>query len=42
MTAVAAIALTTRASKKWLFFAWDSLAILAVYVIALSVLYMMR
>lgn len=42
MTAVAAIALTTRASKKWLFFAWDSLAILAVYVFALSVLYMMR
>jgi len=42
MTAVAAIALTYRASKKWFFFAWDSLAILAVYVFALSVLYMMR
>ncbi len=42
MTAVAAIALTYRASKKFLFFAWDSLAILAVYVFAFSLLYMMR
>jgi cation:H+ antiporter len=42
MTAIAAIALTYRASKKWLFFAWDSLAIFAVYVFALLILYMMR
>jgi cation:H+ antiporter len=42
MTAVAAIALTYRLSKKVLFFAWDSLAILALYILALSLLYMMR
>jgi cation:H+ antiporter len=42
MTAVAAIGLTYRASKKWLFFAWDSLAILAIYIFAISILYMMR
>jgi cation:H+ antiporter len=42
MTAVAAIGLTYRASKKWLFFAWDSVAILAIYLFALSILYMMR
>jgi cation:H+ antiporter len=42
MTAVAAIALTYRASKKWFVFAWDSLAILALYVFALFVLYSMR
>jgi cation:H+ antiporter len=42
MTAVAAIGLTYRASKKWLFFAWDSVAILAIYTFALSILYMMR
>ena len=42
MTAVAAIALTYRASKKWFLFAWDSLAIAAIYLFALSVLYAMR
>jgi cation:H+ antiporter len=42
MTAVAAIALTYRATKKWFFFAWDSVAILAIYVVALFVLYRMR
>jgi cation:H+ antiporter len=42
MTAVAAITLTSRAGKKWLFFAWDSAAILAVYVFAISILYVMR
>ena len=42
MTAVAVIALTYRASKKWLVFAWDSMAILAIYVVALFVLYKMR
>jgi cation:H+ antiporter len=42
MTAVAAIGLTYRASKKWLFFAWDSVAILAIYVFALFFLYTMR
>jgi hypothetical protein len=42
MTAVAAITLTSRAGKKWLFFAWDSAASLAVYVFAISILYVMR
>jgi cation:H+ antiporter len=42
MTAVAAIALTYRASKKWLFLAGDSMAIFAIYVVALFVLYEMR
>jgi cation:H+ antiporter len=42
MTAVAAIGLTYRASKKWLFFAWDSLAILTVYAFTLFFLYAMR
>ena len=40
--AIAVIGLIYRADKKPLFFAWDSLAILAIYVFALSVLYMMR
>jgi cation:H+ antiporter len=39
MTAVAAIALSYRVRKKWLFFAWDSLGILAIYAFALSALY---
>ncbi|HSE87348.1 MAG TPA: sodium:calcium antiporter [Candidatus Binatia bacterium] len=39
---IAIIGLTYRADKKPAFFAWDSLAILAIYVFALSVLYMMR
>jgi cation:H+ antiporter len=38
MTAVAAIALTYRASRKALFVAWDALAILAVYILAVFVL----
>jgi len=42
MTAIAVIGLTYRASKKILFFAWDSLGILAVYVFATFVLYTMR
>jgi cation:H+ antiporter len=42
MTAVAVIALTYRARKKWLVFAWDSVAIFAIYVVALFVLYKMR
>jgi cation:H+ antiporter len=39
---IAIIGLTYRADKKPVFFAWDSLAILAIYVFALSVLYVMR
>ena len=39
---IAIIGLTYRADKKPVFFAWDSLAILAIYVFALSVLYTMR
>jgi cation:H+ antiporter len=39
MTAIATIALTYRAGRKWYFFAWDSVAILAVYLFALVVLY---
>ena len=42
MTAVAAIALTYRANKKSLFVAWDALAILAIYVLVLFVLYGLR
>lgn len=40
--AIAVIGLIYRADKKPLFFAWDSLAILAVYVFALCFLYTMR
>ena len=40
--AIAVIGLIYRADKKPLFFAWDSLAILAVYVFALFFLYTMR
>ena len=39
---IAVIGLTYRADKKPTFFAWDSLAILAVYVFNLSILYTMR
>jgi cation:H+ antiporter len=39
---IAIIGLIYRADKKPVFFAWDSLAILAIYVFALSVLYTMR
>ncbi len=42
MTAIAVIGLTYRVSKKRLWFAWDSWAILAVYVFAVSVVYVMR
>jgi cation:H+ antiporter len=42
MTAIAVIGLTYRVSKKRLLFAWDSWAILAVYVFAISVVYVMR
>jgi len=40
--AIAVIGLIYRANKKPLFFGWDSLAILAIYLFALSVLYRMR
>jgi hypothetical protein len=40
--AVAVIGLIYRADKKPLFFAWDSLAILAIYVFTLYFLYTMR
>jgi cation:H+ antiporter len=40
--AIAIIGLTYRADKKPTFFAWDSLAILALYVFNVSVLYMAR
>jgi len=36
------IGLTYRVSKKRLLFAWDSWAILAVYVFAVLVVYIMR
>jgi hypothetical protein len=39
---IAIIGLIYRADKKLLFFAWDSLAILAIYVFALCFLYTMR
>jgi cation:H+ antiporter len=38
MTAVAAIALTYRVSRKTLFVAWDALGIVAVYIVALLLL----
>ena len=40
--AIAVIGLIYRADKKSLFFAWDSLTILAIYGFALSFLYIMR
>ena len=42
MTAVAVIGLTYRASKKRFIFAWDSLAIVGVYLCAVSLVYVMR
>ena len=42
MTAIAVIALTYRVSKKRLWFAWDSWAMLAVYIFAVSIVYKMR
>lgn len=42
MTAIAVIGLTYRVSKKRLWFAWDSWALLAVYGFAVAVVYTMR
>jgi cation:H+ antiporter len=42
MTAIAVIGLTYRVSKKRLWFAWDSWAMLVVYAFAVSVVYMVR
>jgi cation:H+ antiporter len=42
MAAIVIIGSTYRVSKKLLFFAWDSLAILAVYLFASFVLYLTR
>ena len=42
MTAIAIIGLTYRSGKKKLFLAWDSLAIVLVYVFTLVVLYVKR
>ena len=39
MTAIAVIGLTYRASKKYFLFAWDSLAIVALYVLAVAMIY---
>jgi len=41
MTAIAVIGLTYRVSKKRFLFAWDSIAIAAVYALAVAVLYRM-
>ena len=42
MTAVVVISLTYRLGRKVLFFAWDSLAIMAVYMFAVGVMFLMR
>jgi cation:H+ antiporter len=42
MTAVAVIGLTYRVSKKRFVFAWDSLAIVIVYLYAVTMVYMLR
>jgi len=42
MTAIAVIGLTYRVSKTRLWFGWDSWAMVAVYVFAVSVVYVMR
>lgn len=42
MTAIAVIGLTYRVSKKRFLFAWDSLAIVCLYLYALTVVYLMR
>jgi cation:H+ antiporter len=42
MTGVAVIGLTYRAEKKPLFIAWDSMALIIVYVFNLMLLYMMK
>ena len=41
MTAIAVIGLTYRVSKKRLYFAWDSWALLAIYIFAVAVVYAM-
>ena len=41
MTGIAVVGLTYRVSKKYFFFAWDSLAILAVYVIGVTLVYLL-
>lgn len=42
MTAIAIIGLTYRAEKKALFIAWDSLGVIAVYIVNIVVLYHLR
>ena len=42
MTDIAVVELTYRGTRKAIFFAWDSLVILAFYIFALSVLSMRR
>jgi cation:H+ antiporter len=42
MTSIAVIGLTYRAEKKPLFIAWDSIALIVVYVFNLMLLYMMK
>jgi hypothetical protein len=42
MTAIAMIGLTYRASKKRFLFAWDSLAIVIVYLYSVSMVYMLH
>jgi cation:H+ antiporter len=42
MTAIAAVGLTYRASRKRLPIAWDSLAILAVYSMAVWIIFLIR
>ncbi len=42
MTAIVIVGLTYRTSKKVLFFSWDSLGVVAVYAVAVYILYGMR
>ena len=42
MTAIAAIGLTYRAEKKSLFIAWDSIAIVLIYIVNLLLLYTIK
>ena len=42
MTAIAVIGLTYRAEKKWLFLAWDSIAIIMVYITNVMLLYNLK
>jgi cation:H+ antiporter len=41
MTGIAVVGLTYRVSKKVFYFAWDSLAILAVYVLGVTMIYLL-